>query len=382
MTQSLPYKKLRTGFTTGACVTAAASVAYRALYDCNYKGVKKISILFPDNKSREIKILKIYSSKNSIKVFIKKDAGDDIDITNNAIISVTLSKFSEKLLDSDIILSTDNLTIVLRRGDGVGIATTDMLDIPNGKIAITPTPQKMIVENLKKIFMENNLITDSVLIIISIKDGVSLAKRTLNSTLGVQDGLSILGTSGIVIPCSHDAYKTTIEMLIKGAARSIDRTVVAVTGGKTHRLIKDIIPNFPEERIIRIGDFIEETIKKSAEYNLLGLTVGCMPGKLAKYSLGYGYTHANTVRTEMESIANILKENSVGDKVISRINDANSIREFILGCSYTEQKKIFEIWAKLALENFSIWNGDIELKIVLFGFESELCGEWDNGYKN
>ncbi len=368
-------KNLRTGFTTGACVCAASAVAFQVLYGCNANDLKKIGIEFPDSQIRFLNILDIKINNDDVDVSIKKDGGDDIDITNNAIIKVKLSIFNQNLLDSDIKISNDNIDIVLRRGQGVGIVTNDMLDVPNGKVAINPQPQKMILRNLD-ILSKKMQKFNPILIEVSVENGVALAKKTLNSVLGVVEGISILGTSGIVIPCSHNAYKKTILMLIKGAANTNDKKIMLVTGGKTHRLLKEMQPDFPEIKIIRMGDFIQESISQAKKYAIDSITIGCMPGKLAKYALGYGYTHAHNVRTDMQKIAKILDDYNIDKKIVNHLQKASTIRSFIMQCEPEIVKQIYNIWALKALKVFKQWNNQTKFKIMLFGFNTEFCGEW------
>ena len=365
-------KRLRKGFTTGASVTAAATVGHCILKGEQPSIFEKVSILFPDSQYRLIVLESVVDSGSYVDVSIKKDGGDDIDITNNALITCRVSFWNGELRDSDILLEKDEVTVVLRRGGGVGIVNSDMLDVPNGKVAINPMPQKMIMDNILRVAD----LQDKIVVEVSVREGERLAKKTLNSILGVNDGISILGTSGIVIPCSHDAYKTTIEMLIRGASRKLKREIIAVTGGKTHKLIKRELPTFPEEQIIRIGDFIYETLSLSKIDNISSVTVVCMPGKLAKYALNYRYTHAHTIRTEMNLIAEMLLSNGVDKSVAESAAGFKTVREFVSSYNDRIKSQIYSIWANVALRNFREWNSYSSIKLVLFGFNEELLGEW------
>jgi len=365
---------LRTGFTTGACLTAATVAGYKVLYGTKPSLLQKVSILFPDGKYRDLDILSISENGKSIDVAVKKDAGDDIDITDGAVIHAKIMRISQlhPKESSDLILTGKSISITLRRNSGVGIVQSNILDVPIGKIAVNPGPQKMIIDNIELLAKKE----ENLLIEVSVENGEKLAKKTLNSVLGITDGISVLGTSGIVIPCSHNAYKATIKMMIKGAARAKSKRIMAVTGGKTHRLIKNIYPDFPEEQIIRIGDFIQETLEQSDKNNISGVSIICMPGKLAKYALAYGYTHANTIRTDFNKAADNLSQHAFPEQVIHKLRISQTIREFTQSCNSKELQTVYSFWANNALANFEKWNKTSQIELILFGFDSEILGHW------
>lgn len=367
-------KHLRTGFTTGACATAATTAALRLLSGFKVNN-DRVEILFPDGKYRDVLVESSVVNCNKSVCTVVKDAGDDPDITNGAHISVTVVKdFDGAIIESDIIRFAVNSKILIRRGRGVGIVVAKGLDVEIGKAAINPGPQEMIIKNIDLVLKEKQKLP--ILIEISIEEGELLAPKTLNHILGVENGLSILGTSGLVIPCSNKAYVKTIEMLIRGAIREGEKTIFAVTGGKTHKLIQKHYNNINELAVIRIGDFIKETISYGEQNGCTEIVIGCMPGKLVKYALGYEYTHAAHVRTDMNNASLILAEKGLSKELCEKMRKSKSTRAFIKSCSTEEQKSVFNIWSEKALLNFKVWAPKMNFKIALFGFESQFIGEW------
>ena len=241
LSQELLSPELRTGFSTGACAAAAASAAW-----LRFRGTDPgdgIDILFPDGKRRRIDLAGSKATEHP-SAWVIKDAGDDVDITDKAVIRVSVQKIEgADVLEADHVEKCGKCNIVLRAGDGVGRVTRRGLDVPVGKWAINPVPRRMIIDNLKHLDIDSE--DCSLLFEISIDNGAELAGKTLNPTLGIEGGLSILGTTGLVIPCSNKAYIATIKILLRGAAECGCKTAVLVTGGKTHRLARSEFPDLP-----------------------------------------------------------------------------------------------------------------------------------------
>ncbi len=367
----MKQRKLRTGFTTGATATACAVAGwhYKHGISCN-----PVSILFPDGEEREIPLHSIRQEEEAIIVTAYKDGGDDIDCTNRAEIAVTLTLSDEKERVEDHSFELQKKRLIIRGGKGVGIVTRKGLDVPRGKYAINPTPQKMLLDNMQSLPypLKQNLI-----ITISVPEGEKLARKTLNPQLGIVGGISILGTSGIVVPCSHKAYNDTISILIRGCITEKIETISLVTGGRSFRSLQELYPTMQEIAFIRVGDFIEHAITEAQKYGLKKIIVGCMAGKLAKYALGYSYTHAATIRTSMHDLSNILREENISDNhIIEECKTALSVRSFLEELSEEEQKRVIDILAQKAIQTFQQWANDLSFTIILLNFNGTKRGVW------
>ena len=178
---------LRRGWTTGACATAAAKAAYTLLVTGEL--LSSVKIILPKGQTPEFKLNNIEHGKNYAKASIIKDAGDDPDVTHGAEISVSVKK------------GMPETGVIFKAGTGVGTITKSGLQLKIGEPAINPVPQKMIRSVISEIAKEFNQSGDVVLTI-SVANGEELAKKTWNPRLGIVGGISILGTTGIVIPYS------------------------------------------------------------------------------------------------------------------------------------------------------------------------------------
>ncbi|HBC88933.1 MAG TPA: cobalamin biosynthesis protein CbiD [Lentisphaeria bacterium] len=357
-------RKLRTGFTTGACATAAAKAAW-ILY--NGEKVKdEVSITFPDRKHRSIKLESTeFDEGNRIaRASVIKDAGDDPDVTDNVLITVKITPIpAKKISGSDFTEDILDCSFVIRGGKGVGLVTRQGLPVPEGKWAINPVPRKMISENISSCdFKAAGLF----LLEISVRNGERIAKKTLNPTLGIKGGISILGTSGIVVPYSNKAYLKTVKILLNGAKMQRVRHIALCTGGTTAKSIRKMYPDIPEQGIIRIGDFINPSIKHASSLGFEKITVACMPGKLLKYAEGHRNTHAHNVKQQMGGLAKFAEDLGFSGETISRIKGSSTVREILNFIKPDPALQMMNQLAGKALGNFFSWTGSSNIELVVF----------------
>lgn len=274
-------KELRPGFTTGAAAAAATKAAL--LYLVDGKTVESVEIRCLNNEWIAIAIHSLKRlSDNCAEAIVIKDGGDDPDVTHNAEIGSRVS-----------IYHSDEPTITIRGGEGVGMVTKPGLEVQPGSHAINPGPEKMVREAISTTLQQegtchtsniscpthipNNIIhpIDTVppvdkghLLVdveIFVPKGRELAEKTLNSRLGILGGISILGTTGIVRPMSHDAYIATIRSGISVArAMGID-TLVFTTGRRSERFGMALFPYLSEEAFIQTGDFFKASLAAASE---------------------------------------------------------------------------------------------------------------------
>ena len=188
--------KLKTGFTTGSSATAASKAALLSII--NQKKIENVDILLPKRSYIQIPIHSCEFESEKAKCSVIKNGGDDPDVTHGAEIIVELS-FTEKINQVDI-----------DGGEGIGIVTKPGLGLEINKPAINPIPKKMIIENIREVGKEI-LLEKGIRVVISVPKGKELGPKTDNPRLGITNGISILGTSGIVIPFSTAAYAASIR---------------------------------------------------------------------------------------------------------------------------------------------------------------------------
>ena len=268
---------LRNGFTTGSAAAAAAVAAFRG-------GGETAEIFLPSGETLTIPI----AAAGNGWAEVVKDGGDDPDVTTGATIRVRVTPFDGGTSGgADHEETSGDVHLTIRGGKGVGTATRPGLAIMPGKSAINPTPRRMIAENLRRAGCRGRFLVE-----ISVPEGEEIAQRTMNPTLGIQGGISILGNSGIVRPYSNAAYAATLVLQLRSFAAEHGKCPAFVTGSRTAAAVARDFPEIPENAVLRIGDFIHVAVTAAKRLRFPSLVIGCMPGKLFKYACGEKNTHA------------------------------------------------------------------------------------------
>ena len=354
---------MRTGFTTGACASAAALSAFHFLK--SGKVMKKVSVLFPDGATRDMDVAGVgMVGSDSASAWIIKDAGDDPDVTNGAVIRAQVGLVPAGYSDArDYLEKCAGARMVISAGEGVGLTTKRGLRPENGKWAINPAPRKMLQQNLES--AGAGVDGQDLLVVISVDNGRALGMKTLNPVLGIMDGISILGTSGLVIPCSNAAYIETIRMLLDGTKGLGFDTAVLVTGKQTHDALVPLFPDLPEVAFIRIGDHIRTSIEYARELGFRKIVVGCMPGKLSKYAQGLSCTHAHDTPLSLPVVAADLHKMGFSQNIVDKCLGNVTIQGFIDELGAEDRKAILTKWTEKAISAWQQWAPEMEFELVL-----------------
>ena len=276
----------RYGFTTGTTATAAAiGAAYMYLDD------KKdiVDVELPAGITLSIPLEFVKKEKNLFTCGAKKNAGDDPDVTDGIIISTKLEFIKkEKCLEFNFFA-----------GEGVGIFTKDGLALPKGEAAINPVPRQMMIDNLSCILKEAGF-SGIVNITVMVENGVEIAKKTFNERLGIIGGISILGTSGLVLPMSKTALLETIEADIKFRLKnSKERRVYLAPGNIGAKFLENNF-NINSTTVAIISNFIGESIDYAISNDAREIVLCGDLGKLIKLSGGIMNTHSNDSDSRLE----------------------------------------------------------------------------------
>ena len=349
--------KLRTGFTTGSCVTAASKAGILAIK--NQKIIENVDIILPKRSRLEIRINSCEFTTDSSKCSVIKDGGDDPDVTHGAAIFVNIEL-------------TDAVgEIVIDGGDGVGRVTKPGLGLEIGSAAINPTPKKMILENVKEVG-EDLLSKNGIRIVVSVPKGKELGPKTDNPRIGIMGGISILGTSGIVIPYSTASFAAAIRQQISVVNTMNDDSVVLTTGGRSEDFAREII-NLPDHSFIQMGDFSGYTIKQCAKQELKKAYVAGFIGKLAKMAAGVKQTHVKGGKVDMKFLSELAKRCNAGEDTISKIlgaNTARNVQEIII------EDKIDgffdEVTKEVSEQMRQHSEGKIPVEVILFDFDGTV----------
>lgn len=278
-------QKLKFGYTTGSCATAGAKAAAIMLLTGNK--VDLIEIMTPKGIPLKLKVEDVEINRDYVSCAIRKDSGDDPDVTNGMLVYAKVSKTHKK-------------DIVIDGGLGVGRVTKAGLECPVGSAAINKVPRRMIYDAVKEICDENDY-NEGIFVEISIPDGVDIAKRTFNPRLGIMGGISILGTSGIIEPMSERALIETIhvemrQLVINGAE------YLVITPGNYGADFSRENMKIDVDNSIKCSNFVGETIDYAVSLGVKGILFISHIGKFVKVAGGIMNTHSKNADARMEII--------------------------------------------------------------------------------
>jgi len=280
-----PKTELRKGWTTGACATAATKAALEQLWGRAFP--KEVQITLPRGETPSFPLAWSHAGDGWAEVGITKDAGDDPDVTHGALIIARVR--------------TSNGGVIFKAGEGVGTVTKDGLPISVGEPSINPVPRQMmtqVVEEQAKAFGQ----PADVEITVSIPDGAEIAKKTWNPRLGIEGGLSILGTTGIVRPFSCAAWIASIHRGIDVARANGLAHVAGCTGATSERIVQGLHA-LPDHAMLDMGDFLGGMLKYMSKHPVERLTIGGGIGKITKAAQGAIDLHSSRSQVDFEALA-------------------------------------------------------------------------------
>ena len=356
-----PKGKLRTGFTTGTSATAASAAAILSII--NQKRIESVDVLLPKRDKIKISINACKFDKNKACCSVIKDGGDDPDVTHGAEIVV------------DLKLTSKSKSIEIDGGEGVGRVTKPGIGLEIGQAAINQTPRKMITENLtlagKKILEKNG-----IKVVISVPKGKELGPKTDNPRIGIVDGISILGTSGIVIPYSTASFAAAIRQQIDVVVSMGDDTVILTTGGRSEDYARKIL-EFPEHSFIQMGDFSGYTMSQCAKKSIKKAYVGGFIGKFAKMATGVKQTHVKGSKVNMEFLSELAKKCKAEENIIKKIKNANTARNVQEIVLESNMKGFFdEICSNVYKQMKSHSESKTSIEIILFDFDGSVLARY------
>jgi cobalt-precorrin-5B (C1)-methyltransferase len=302
---------LRTGFSTGACAAAAAKAAAAALSGTR---LSTVNIGFPSGDRHTFTVDSVRCQGATATAVVIKDAGDDPDVTHGAHLTVTVAWRSDG-------------EVVLYGGEGVGVVTQRGLGLPVGQPAINPVPRQMITEAVWE--ASGGRGAD---VTISVPGGERMARKTTNRRLGIEGGISILGTTGIVRPFSTASWRASVEQAVSVMAAQGVPTLVLATGGRTERGAMRLLPHLPEVAFVEVGDFAGAALRRAVEHGLTEVVFVGMVGKLTKLASGILMTHYTKSKVDTCLLAEITAAHGGRPEDIAEIRDAPTAR------------RAYEIW--------------------------------------
>ena len=348
-------KKLRYGYTTGSCAAAASkAAAYMAIKN---ELIDEIGIETPKGWDLTLEVInpKIETGGNAASCYIKKDAGDDPDITHGILIGARVE-------------ITDSTGVELKGGEGVGRVTKPGLYIPPGEPAINPIPRKMIKAEISKVLPEGK----GAIVTITVPEGEKKAKRTFNPKLGIIGGISILGTSGIVEPMSYDAFKESLAVELRMATHNgLDKLVLVPGNYGEDNAIK--LFGIEKSQIIKTSNFIGFMLNKCIEEGIKKVLFIGHIGKLIKLSGGIFDTHSKVADARLEILAANLALMGASKEVIEKIFECVTTEGAVDVIDSFGFNGLYDILCKKAENRCAAHiHDELEVGVIMFSMQKGL----------
>lgn len=350
-------KKYRKGYTTGSAAAGAAKAAAKILF--TDEKITKINIDTPANIKLELDLEDIEIGQDYVQTAIKKDAGDDPDVTDGLHIYACVKEIDKK-------------SIILEGGTGVGEVTKPGLPIEVGKAAINPVPRKMIKEEVGKVLPPGK----GVKVIIKIPKGKKAAEKTFNPKLGIKGGISILGTTGIVEPMSESAYKESLALELRQSIAMGEEKIVLVFGNHGKRLAKKL--GYKEKSVIRMSNFVAYMLAECVRLEVKEIIMIGHMGKMVKVAGGIFNTHSKMADARKEIIAAHTAYCGGSQSLIEKIFAVNTAEEAADLLLKENMNEVLSRLAKQVVDRVKDYvDNEIDVKSLIFSLENGVvssCG--------
>jgi cobalt-precorrin-5B (C1)-methyltransferase len=390
--------KLRCGFSTGTAATAAARAALRHLI--TGEASRCVAVRLPMGFFLPVVIGESHLTDEGAWAGVIKDGGDDPDVTHHAEIQALV-----KWWRASCVKTRPNAPLIcLVAGDGVGVVTKPGLPVRIGEPAVNPVPRMMLAENLTEELLQWDLKNlwseesancyvapekphvllpfsrsvdsqDEIMLEVEVRvpRGAELARYTLNPRLGIIGGISILGTTGIVKPFSHEAYKETIQAELSVAASNGCNAIVLSTGGKSERFARRLLKDWPEEAFIQIADFFAFALEEARLKGFEEVVLSVFFGKAVKMAQGHPYTHAHSVPLDLAPLAGQARAAGYPPAFCTELAGANTAREALGLLLANRADDLIRTVATGALGHSSrIIGNSMTVRLLLFDYEGSL----------
>jgi cobalt-precorrin-5B (C1)-methyltransferase len=352
-------RPLRRGWTTGTCAAAAAKAAFAALITGEFPD--PVEVTLPRGERPSFALAMTRRDGDVASAGVIKDAGDDPDVTHGALVVATVR------------LAAPGAGVAFRAGEGVGTVTRPGLPVPPGEPAINPVPRRMMRDAIAEVAATNGRAADAE-IEIAIPGGAALAAKTLNGRLGIVGGLSILGTTGIVVPYSCSAWIHSIHRGIDVARAAGLTHIAGATGAASETAVQKLYA-LPEIALIDMGDFVGGMLKYVRAHPLPRVTIAGGVGKMSKLAQGLTDLHSKRGAVDHALLAQFAQAAGGSPEFGARIVAANNAAE-VFALAQAEGIALGDevaCAARATAERIVAGRG-IALEIVVFDRDGVLVG--------
>lgn len=352
-------KKMRTGYTTGSCAAAAAKAAVCMLLSGEV--IQQVRLMTPKGVELDLEVEQIQRRQHGVRCAVRKDSGDDPDVTNGIYVYAEVRKEPEP-------------GIYLDGGEGIGRITKKGLEQPVGAAAINRVPRQMILEAVKEQSIRYGY-QGGLSVIISAPEGKKLAAKTFNPRLGIENGISILGTSGIVEPMSEKALTDTIFLEMKMLKENgIDRCCV-VPGNYGRDFLAEQL-GVDTDQAVKCSNYIGETIDAAVNLEMRSLLLIGHIGKLIKVAAGVMNTHSRQADCRMEVLASHGAMAGLGQEQVKKIMNCITTTEAleILREAGVLEDVMVSVMGKMEQALIHRAGKQLKLGVIMFS-EGEILGK-------
>ncbi|MFI9050417.1 cobalt-precorrin-5B (C(1))-methyltransferase [Streptomyces sp. NPDC053427] len=307
----LAHTGLRPGWTTGACATAASTAAYTALLSGDFPDPVTITLPKGQTPSFALAVEELAPDRTGAMAGVVKDAGDDPDVTHGALVRARVRRLAP------------GSGVRFAAGPGVGTVTRPGLPLDVGEPAINPVPRQMMREHLAAVAERFGATGADVEVEISVDHGEEIARSTWNPRLGILGGLSILGTTGIVVPYSCSAWIDSIRRGVDVARAAGRRHVAGCTGSTSEKTVV-ALHHLPEDALLDMGDFAGAVLKYIRRHPVERLTICGGFAKLSKLAAGHLDLHSERSQVDKGFLAELARRGGAGEELAGAVAEANT----------------------------------------------------------
>ena len=356
-----PEGPLRRGWTTGACATAATRAAYCALLTGEFPD--PVTIRLPRGETPAFPLAREERGEDFARAGIVKDAGDDPDVTHGALVVSTVRR------------GRPGSGVVFRAGAGVGTVTKPGLPLPVGEPAINPKPRELMRAAVAEVAAAEGDAGD-LEVEISVPGGDALARKTWNPRLGIEGGLSILGTTGVVVPFSCSAWIHSIHRGIDVARANGLKHVAGCTGSTSEAAVQALY-GLPDIALLDMGDFAGGLLKYLRRHPLPRLTLGGGFGKLTKLATGHLDLHSGRSQVDFDFLARLLQETGGTAEQAAAARACNTALE-VLQLAMANNLPLGDAVADRARATaLDVLAGETAVEVLVFDRQGGLIGRAD-----
>ncbi|MGC9519061.1 MAG: cobalt-precorrin-5B (C(1))-methyltransferase CbiD [Desulfuromonadaceae bacterium] len=341
--------RLRGGITTGSCAALAAKAAALSLF--RNEQVNRVEIALPDGSRLTWTVASLERSNDSAEASIIKDAGDDPDVTHGARIRVRVTPCR----------GTD---VIFRAGPGVGVVTLPGLALPVGEAAINPVPRTMITAAIREVTDHGAMVT------VAVDGGKELAAKTFNPKLGIEGGISIIGTSGRVRPFSAPALQQSLKCALDICIASNCHAPVFVPGnmGRTAALRAF---HLKSQQVVEVSNEWGYMLKRAQAQAFEALLLLGHPGKLAKLAMGHWNTHSSQSPSAVPFVADLAAQ-----VIRQKIGDSTTVEGlFMQHLTSTQCHKVADRLAEgIQRKSAETFPASWQPRVVLINLKGDILG--------